>query len=151
MATPRRGGSRSGPRGSFTVRMQHRARQIELGLKDVKVDTAVALVGILSRFTPKDSGRARANWNVGVGKPDESVDLEGPFRSSQETEDAARARASRARPGEDIHVTNALPYLPRLNRGSSRKAPAGFVERAVRVARQTVVEARLFGRFGGGE
>ena len=151
MASPRRRAGGSGPRGSFTVRMMHRARQIERGMATVKQDVVVVLVGTLSRFTPKLTGRARANWNVGIGAPDLSVDLDGPFRSSEATEAEARIRAARAKTGQSIEVSNALPYIRKLNRGSSRKAPAGFVERAVRVARQVAHEGRFLDRLKGGQ
>lgn len=131
--------------------MMARAKQIERGLATVKQDTAIVIVGTLARFTPKDTGRARANWNASLGKPDTSVQMEGPFRSSEETEDAARAVIRESRPGQSIEITNSLPYIERLNRGWSRRAPSGFVERALRVGKQVAVEGRLFDKLKGDE
>ena len=142
--------SRSGPRGSFSARMMVRARQVELGLATIKQDTALVILDTLARFTPKDTGRARANWNASIDRADESVEMEGPFRSSDETSADARRVIEQARPGQPIHITNALPYIGKLNKGSSRRAAAGFVERALRVGRQVAVEGRLFGRFKSG-
>jgi hypothetical protein len=131
--------------------MMLRARQVERGLADVKQDTAQVIADTLARFTPKKSGRARANWNASLDRADESVQMEGPFRSSDETSADARKVIEQARPGQQIQITNALEYIDRLNRGSSRKAPAGFVERALRVGRQVAVEGRLFDRLKGDE
>jgi hypothetical protein len=129
--------------------MMLRARQVERGLATIKQDTAIVILDTLARFTPKDTGRARANWNASLGQPDESVAMDGPFRSSDETASDARKVIETARPGQQIHLTNALPYIDKLNRGSSRRAPAGFVERALRVGRQVAVEGRLFDRLKG--
>jgi len=131
--------------------MMFRARQIERGLATVKQDTALVIVDTLANFTPKDTGRARANWNAALDKPDTSVQMEGPFRSSDETVDDARAVIQSARPGQEIHISNSLPYIERLNHGWSRRAPSGFFERAVRVGRQVAVEGRLFDKLKGDE
>lgn len=86
--------------------------------------------------TPVDTGAARSNWIPSLGFPSDSIvsprgiaDAIGEARTVQATyerEDPDQA----ARP---IYITNNLKYVPRLNQGWSRQAPAGFVQRAVAV------------------
>jgi hypothetical protein len=118
-------------------------RQIQQNFDDVMRRSAATIHEIVTQFTPKDTGRARSNWNVGVNRVDDSANLEGPFRSESETIADGKAVIARAKQGDEIHITNALPYIDRLNRGWSHRAPAGFVERAVRVGRQVAVESKL--------
>jgi hypothetical protein len=55
----------------------------------------------------------------------------------QTIEQALSAIAARA-PGQPIFITNVLPYAELLDQGSSEQAPAGFVDRAVVLARESV-------------
>ena len=118
-------------------------RQIQQNFDDVMRRSAATIHEIATQFTPKDTGRARSNWNVGINRVDDSVRTEGPFRSESETVADGKAAIARAKQGDEIHITNSLPYIDRLNRGWSHRAPAGFVERAVRVGRQVAVESKL--------
>ena len=74
--------------------------------------------------TPVDTGRARANWLVSLGTPrTETVEVGG-------RPDPGRVVAPRV-PQQAIFIANNLPYIRRLNEGSSTQAPASFVEMAV--------------------
>lgn len=81
--------------------------------------------------TPVDTGRARSNWLASVGQP--RTDEVG-------TRDAGSAIAEAAgviNAAPDfplIYLSNNLPYIKRLNEGSSKQAPAAFVETAVDAA-----------------
>ena len=87
-----------------------------------------------SRMTPVLSGRARAGWGISVGAASEEMPSEG--ETSYPPPDLGRAIATLAefRLGDDINVTNNLPYIERLNAGWSKKAPAGFVDLALEEA-----------------
>lgn len=79
--------------------------------------------------TPVDTGRARWGWNCSIGSPDLTIPAEGKY-----SVDATRAttvfsvQAVKEMP--DLFVANAVPYIGRLNAGSSQQAPARFVELA---------------------
>jgi len=83
---------------------------------------------------------SQSNWIANIGSADLSVR---PIRPR--TEVIAEARTSLSlgkikseifsRDLVEIHIANGgekVPYLGKLNRGSSTKAPAGFVEEALR-------------------
>jgi hypothetical protein len=91
------------------------------------IDTAVVMA------TPVKTGRARANWRAGVGAaPAEEVPApSSPGGGVQEALDQARSVVASYQGGSEIHITNNLPYIGRLNAGHSSQAPAGFVELAV--------------------
>lgn len=80
--------------------------------------------------TPVDTGRARGNWQVSLGFPvveeQDLVDKAGTVTI------AAGAAVIRSRQsGQTIFISNNVPYIGRLNQGSSSQAPANFVEMAV--------------------
>lgn len=86
--------------------------------------------------TPVDTGWARANWLPNIGSPINSpagVRPEQPdsaTTSEQEKGLASVVTGYRTSRGE-VHITNNVPYIINLNEGSSKQAPAGFVQRAI--------------------
>lgn len=78
----------------------------------------------LRRTTPVDTGNARANWVPSVGSPAPRGDR---------AAGTAAVLAYRLEQGA-LYVSNGVPYIRQLNNGSSKQAPALFVERAVDVA-----------------
>lgn len=103
--------------------------------------------------TPVDKGRARSNWLVELDAPrrdtiDPYVPGEGGSTGGANAS-AALAQGAAVIGGYDgdrhtaIAISNNLPYIGRLNAGSSRQAPAGFVEKAVQAAVKQVEGARL--------
>lgn len=119
----------------FAHRIAVRAEGIEDAVSKVVrkvallVDTGVVL------GTPVDTGRARANWQVSVGRPAEGVLPAPPSPSVGQQAALKQAQTALASyaggEGVEIHITNNLPYIRRLNDGWSKQAPAGFVETAV--------------------
>ncbi len=91
------------------------------------VDTAVVL------RTPVDTGRARANWQVNIGSPavGEVATPGSPDQGSATALTAAQSTIATYKGQGNIHITNNVPYIGKLNEGHSRQAPAGFVEAAV--------------------
>lgn len=77
--------------------------------------------------TPVDTGRARANWMPAVGAPDLST-TEG--RDPNGSTSVANATLVALQVGMDqtLYLTNALPYIQRLEDGWSQQAPAGMVK-----------------------
>jgi hypothetical protein len=101
------------------------------------VDTAVVL------RTPVDTGRARANWQVGTNGPISSVKYPYPESPGSPDAGASEALSSGAErikeyTGGTLHITNNLPYITALNDGHSKQAPKGFVEDSVIAARNAI-------------
>lgn len=105
---------------------------------------ALNVTALLIKDTPVDTGWARANWVPSIGTPrsrtagsraaaeDGRIDL-GPQSSGQ------LAVAGGYRLGPAIFISNNVPYINELNSGSSRQAPAAFVQSAIlRAIRGTV-------------
>lgn len=74
--------------------------------------------------SPVRTGRFRANWNVGVGKPNLST--------SEETANTAMQKGQAQVKGiEDgkivVYVSNNLDYAEALENGSSKQAPQGVL------------------------
>ena len=84
--------------------------------------------------SPVDTGRFRGNWNFAYGNIDYSTK-----DSSDKSGGSAIARAALSfnTSGQDIFITNNLPYAQRLENGYSNQAPTGMV-------RITVVEFRTY-------
>lgn len=75
---------------------------------------------------------AKSNWLARLGPVPDFSPV--PPRSENETIDEARAVIRRAVADDQITIANGgdkVPYLGRLNNGSSFQAPAGFVEKAI--------------------
>lgn len=105
--------------------------------KHVKIITLDARSN-LTEDTPRDTGWARNNWVPSIGSPYEG----GGGVTSPEPSDVAAARSAGDR-GQalvlatytlgrgKVFVSNNVPYITRLNNGSSTQAPSGFVQAAI--------------------
>lgn len=137
----------------FSRRMRVRADQIGVDTTRAVRRVAIAADQAVVSGTPVDTGRAKSNWIVQLGSP--ADEIIGPYspgeagsteaQNTQAALDQAEAVISRYQSGQDveIHITNNLPYIQRLNDGYSDQAPANFVEEAILEA---VAAARRGGR-----
>lgn len=117
---------------TFARNIKRVADRTDKNVDRLVVETAGVVDQTLVLATPVDTGRARANWQAGLGSAVTEV-IEEKDKNGSRTIDRNRQVISTRRKGEDIHLTNNLPYINRLNQGSSAQAPEGFVERAVAV------------------
>lgn len=92
---------------------------------------ALKLDAELVNTTPVDTGRAKSNWLPSLNSPDtrkvepnQKPDI-GPTLSAYGIDDT-------------IFISNNLPYIQKLNEGSSQQAPAGFVEAAIARAKRII-------------
>ncbi len=81
--------------------------------------------------TPVDTGRARGGWLPSVDSPAKGEGVLDPTGAY-----ALRRLQSAFKPTgynaySTLYITNNVPYIGRLNEGSSRQAPANFVEQTV--------------------
>ena len=82
----------------------------------------------VSLSTPVDTGRARYSWYCSVSAIDYTETPPGQWVLDPTR--AAKAFAS-SKPGQSLFIANSTPYIEYLNQGSSRQAPARFVETTV--------------------
>ena len=88
--------------------------------------------------TPVDTGWARANWVPSITTPAKGTvgSRDAVSRSGQSTGKASLI-SYRLTSGP-IHITNNVPYIGRLNDGSSKQAPRAFVQAGIARAIQKV-------------
>lgn len=87
--------------------------------------------------TPRDTGWAANNWIVQLKTP-----YTGTVGSPEEVNAAfgetSLTKVLTWKSGDGaIYLSNNVPYITRLNQGSSQQAPAGFVEKAIQRAINT--------------
>ncbi|WP_426314531.1 HK97 gp10 family phage protein [Methylobacterium fujisawaense] len=98
------------------------ADRADLVLRKVALDIGTRVV----LRSPVDTGRFRANWQYGVGRPNTAT-LVAADKSGQSSLARIAAGVATARLGDVIYISNALPYALRLETGWSKQAPAGMV------------------------
>ena len=113
---------------------------IEKEIARVTIDATLEITSELITHTPVDTGFARSSWVPSIGEPVESNLLADP---SEIREVAAEQNAGMAQilsyelDQGPVYITNQARYIERLNKGSSKQAPSGFVERAIAKGTQT--------------
>ena len=121
----------------WTMDISKLAEKRKVEIQKVRKNYAFALYSSIVRKTPVDTGRARANWNISVGKEDATT-----------TEDTRRSpkpisQMPEPKGDESIFISNNLPYITTLEYGGypnppkkdggktingySRQAPNGMV------------------------
>ncbi|MCY1553030.1 hypothetical protein D9M68_894720 [compost metagenome] len=105
----------------------------------------------LAYKTPVDTSNALSNWQLTLDSP--ATDEIKPYfpghmgstqrASAAQTVNEARSRLGAKKPGQPIYITNNVPYIEQLNNGSSKQAPAGFVERSILIGRKLIAKFRI--------
>lgn len=115
----------------FADRMEQKGKNVDASINRALVRYAVDIVTEVARATPSLSGRAASNWNVGVGNRPAGY-RDNPFHNNGADESIDNARQALAGyNGGVIYIVNNVPYIAELNRGSSHKAPAMFVQAGI--------------------
>lgn len=134
----------------LATRLKGMSKDIDDAANERAKAAAKAILRELVEVTPVYTSKALSNWQVGVGSP-----VGGPigayfpgilgYTAGESSAAALRvgyARIDAKKPGEVLYISNLTPYIGELNRGSSRQAPAGFVERSILVGK-TAARVRL--------
>lgn len=107
------------------------------------IDLALNIHGSLTEDTPVDTGWARANWIPSVGSPTpRAVGTPGQPDAGAVTQGIMEVSRWKIADGP-IYLTNNVPYIQQLNSGSSKQAPAGFIEKNVQVMTNRANRRRL--------
>lgn len=111
---------------SFTLQLGDFAKRAGLNCDLVARKAGIEMTSQIVIRTPVDTGRARSNWTTTIGRADYAV-----TESFDKAGASAVARATAAlasfKCGPSIWIANGLPYIGRLESGSSRQAPSGMV------------------------
>lgn len=144
----------------FSRNIRKRGSQVENSATRIVKAVSVRALKSLVRNTPVDKGVARSNWRVGIGAPTRAVIGAyapgsklgiGESANASAAINAGRARINSVRSTSRgletaIYISNAVPYIGKLNSGSSTQAPAGFVETALLEAKAELAGFRVFTR-----
>lgn len=105
--------------------------------KQIKIITLDAIANLVED-TPIKTGWARANWIPSIGNPSSAdVDIKDPepgqviARVAQREAGILLVASGYKLERGPIYITNRVPYIQKLNDGSSTQAPAGFVQAAI--------------------
>lgn len=115
-------------------------RAVEGRLKKTMLDITADLIEV----TPVDTGWAASNWVPSIGDPVTSPagSKDNIDRTGQDLGVAEVAISYTIDQGP-IWISNNVPYIESLNKGSSPQASAGFVERIINSRVREANEARL--------
>lgn len=109
---------------------QEIARKVSIELlKSVVLKSPVGNPSLWKNPAPAGyvGGRFRANWNVGIGSIDLNIGAP-PDKTGQRAIAKGTGEILASEAGQDIYITNSLPYAQRLEyEGWSSQAPQGMV------------------------
>ena len=93
-------------------------------------DAILAMDTLIVLATPVDTGRAKANWTVSVGRTNEStVEFTGGKEAAEQYAINQGQAAVRDVTGFGVsYIQNNLPYIVKLNNGSSKQAGTRYVD-----------------------
>lgn len=149
---------------NLAVSLEQTVAKLPSAASDMAKAAAMTIIQDLALHTPVDVGTAVSNWQMSLDSPIETVipafspsprgkTIKGKWTNTVSPEitregnvsvliSDATELLSTKKPGQDIYITNNLPYIEILDQGSSDQAPAGFVDRA-QVLAQSVVDSGL--------
>jgi len=104
---------------SFQLDLKKFAKQLDLDLELVTRKIAFDLYTDITQMTPVDTGRAKANWNIGFRNINTQITDNTVFTPVDIPKGAGK---------HAIYITNHLPYIGVLENGSSKQAPSGMVK-----------------------
>jgi hypothetical protein len=119
-------------------KFSNRVREISVEL-DKSVDKVIkevaSIVGDTVRErTPIDKGVARDNWRTALNSPIKEAEYLHDGESRREWTrqvPISKKVVGDYKKGDIIYITNNVDYMEKLNAGSSRQAPANFIDHAI--------------------
>jgi hypothetical protein len=86
----------------------------------------------LKQQSPVDTGRFRVSWQIGQNAADGTPASEGSYGAGITPPRGSNYQSGQEKLGNYYSVHNNLPYAEPLAQGSSKQAPAGWVDRTAR-------------------
>lgn len=138
----------------FSINIGQIAKDLTVNADKVVRAVALAADAAIVTATPVDTGRARSNWLVELDVPASGTRQpyapgsklgRGESANLQAALNQAGAKVGQFNGGKNnsIHITNNLPYIGALNDGSSKQAPANFVQAGIQAAVAKVRASKL--------
>lgn len=110
----------------------HVAKKAEKEIAKFIAEAAIDVVSSVAQQTPIKSGQAQANWLTAIGKQFSYYIANAEDNSGwYDSVEWARNALKTVKYNDVIHITNNVPYIVKLNQGTSAQAPALFVQMAV--------------------
>ena len=123
---------------NFAGDLKKFAQSTNLEIETVVRKVAFDIYKGITQKTPVDTGRAKANWNIGLGNIDRTIQ----DATSTELGSAGKLNIPRKGTGKKpIFITNSLPYINVLENGSSEQAPNGMVNLTMLDAQRSIRNA----------
>ena len=117
---------------SFKTDLSRFAEKVDARLEDVVRLVALKILRGVILKTPVDTGIARASWVVGVGQKHER------FIAQQGQTAQTPNIPERRPPSSEIIISNYVPYIHSLDKGSSTQAPNGMVALTLSEVKQEI-------------
>lgn len=118
-------------------------------VRDVVRTAQLRSLQAITSGTPVDTGFARGGWTPTLGRPATDPLIPPTDETAARAAGSTNLAANQARSlriassyqlqNGPVFLTNAVPYIERLNEGSSAQAPAKFVEKAIEEALRVTV------------
>ena len=115
---------------ALAINMNRIGKNIEAKTNLQKRLFATSILREVVDRTPVKSGLAKGNWQVGLGLP-VSTPLKRKSKGGAGVISSGTARIAKSKQGENIYISNLVPYIKKLNEGSSTQAPVAFIEVAI--------------------
>jgi hypothetical protein len=121
---------------------KERGDQLIEGAEKIMRKVFIAAGQSVIQATPVDTGRARGSWLPGKNQPRQGEGVPTPVGTARINE---VINVSKSIEVDDVGViVNNVPYIGKLNNGSSKQAPAGFVRKAVQAAARAIESGVIF-------
>lgn len=130
----------------FGDKIKRVAVDVPKNANEIVRKVALAADQTIVMATPVDTGRARANWQAGIGAaPAGTVEYSGGGSGAAGYAIGAAQNVVTTYKGQPggIWLANNLPYIQRLNEGWSAQAPAKFVEQAIDMAVTAIRDSKV--------
>ncbi|QZA70460.1 minor tail protein [Erwinia phage AH03] len=135
----------------LSKRLRTLSKEIPKQVNQLKVDVALTIQADLAKETPVDTTKAVSNWKATRIAPFPN-DVEPYFpgfygytayKSIQASIADAEVNLKGTKPGETVFIVNNADYIKDLNEGSSKQAPAGFVEASIVKGRKLITDFKF--------
>jgi len=131
--------------GQFSQRMALQAKLVGENAERKVRRAAIAADTALVLSTPFDTGRARGNWNVSTGRPDNRVTEDTDPTGGSSVNRGTQVIEAWELGGGTIYIANSLPYILALENGSSQQRPEGMTQHGLAAAREQLGKGKLLG------
>ncbi|MCC6271123.1 MAG: hypothetical protein IT190_07585 [Microbacteriaceae bacterium] len=133
---------------NLTSRMRLLERDVKLRANEIAKDVGRAVLRSVAINTPVDTSKAVSNWQIGYDEPN-FTNLPPHFpgqqgstraQSTAETIAVGNLFIRSKRPGVELHISNGLDYIEKIDLKSSSP---GFKDKAIAAGKNELAKAKL--------